>query len=157
MGDFFNPMEVQDVDSYENLPAGTYRVVVLDSEYKTTKKGDGKYMAVAFQVAGGRHDGRKLFTNFNIQNPNETAERIGKSEMKKFLASIGHTAPLKDENEFHRVIGGKTLAVDVEIEHGKDGRDRNRIKRFMPGAELPKSPSGHQASSGPMSESELPF
>ena len=153
MTNFFTPSEVEDTEDFAPIPDGTYRLLVLDSEYKATKAGTGHYMAVAFQVVGGKCDNRRLFSNFNLENPSEVATKIGRSEMKKFLAALGFTAPLKDENEFHRLVQGKTVAADVEIEVGKDGVKRNRVKRFILNAELPKT----QKSSGPMTDAELPF
>lgn len=124
---YFNANEVEIVkNDFEPLPNGNYTVLVDSSEEKLTKTGTGKYVKTTLQVIGGSHAGRKIFNNFNIQNQNEKAQQIGRSDFAKFLKAV-NTPQLKNLEE----VVGKTLVVTVATQKNKTtGEDQNVIKSF---------------------------
>lgn len=153
---FFDTPKEQSDNDFGPLPPGQYYAMVIDTDVKNTKKGDGKYVSVAFQITSGKHKGQRVFTNFNIENPNEKAVKIGRAQFKSFLASCGVTDPLHTEVDYQRKINNKMLMLDVIIETGKDGVNRNRVKKFS-SKELPVVPAVSQNVATKSDASEIPF
>ena len=72
-------VEVSDRGDFEVIPDGTEVVMkATEAELKKTKNGDGAYIAATFEVVKGEHANRKIWVNFNIQNPSDKAEKIGR-------------------------------------------------------------------------------
>lgn len=126
----FDPKTVEDNDSFSPLPEGDYKVAVLDGELKTTKAGNGTYVAMSFAVASGPHKDRRIFSNFNIENPSEKATQIGRAQFKRFLAALGIVEKVSIDPAFFRKLQNKTLLATVDHEVGQDGKTRERVRRF---------------------------
>lgn len=111
------------------LEAGDYRVICTNSEVKDTNSGTGKYIKIELTVNEGPASGMKIFHNFNIQNPNEQAQRIGLGQLKSFLKAGGHANPdlLKDVWE---LVNLECIAK-VKIEQSEYG-EQPRISYFKP-------------------------
>jgi hypothetical protein len=117
--------EAQEARSFSPLPDGNYPAIVTGSELKDTKAGNGKYLSLAFEVIDGEHKGRKLWTNINIQNPNPTAEKIGRSELANLCKAVGVLAPQTSE-ELHDIPVILTVRLD------KQDATRNAVKGYAP-------------------------
>ena len=119
----------------EALPPGQYRVLVESTAWKPTKAGTGHFAAIIFQVVQGQWQGKKLFANFNLDNPSEVATRIGKAEFKRFLMAIGVMTPIRDEHDMQRELVNKSCYVDVENELYQ-GEQQAKVKSYsaQPGA-----------------------
>lgn len=145
---YFNTPEVKEMD-FVPMPNAIYRVMVDSLEFKTTKAGTGKYVSAGFHVVEGDYENRKLFHNFNISNPNTTAENIGQSQFKKFLKAIGEdvTKGLDLTTDLKRLVDAVCYA-DVKSEKGSDGEVRNVVKSFhdqVPSGMATRAPSGQSA------------
>ena len=51
----FNANDVQPNNGFDPIPKGTYPAVAVNSEVKTTNKGDGKYLKIEFQRSEEPH------------------------------------------------------------------------------------------------------
>lgn len=108
------------------LPEGEYPVSIIDSDYKTTKSGNGHYVAIQFEVDDGEHQGRYLWSNYNIDNPNPQAQEIGEQQFAKLcLATLGKPS-CGDTDD----LIGKRCVVGVGFE--KNDATRNRVKYANP-------------------------
>lgn len=108
------------------LPDGEYDVVINDADYRQTKNGNGYYVSVEFQVIDGEHAGRKLWSNYNLVNPNAQAQEIGEQQFAKLcLATLGKLS-CSDTDE----LLDKTCTVGVGLE--KNDPTRNRVKYANP-------------------------
>lgn len=125
----FNTADVGD-DEYEVIQPGEYEAMIIDSEMKASKNGDGAYVQLKIQLKNGRI----LFERLNIQNKNEKAVEIAYRTLKKICEAVGKTS-IKDTSELHN----KRFTAVVEVEKGKpyekdgqmkDGRDQNTIKAY---------------------------
>lgn len=125
----FNTADVGD-DEFEVVQPGEYEAMIIESEMKATKSGDGAYVQLKVQLKNGRI----LFERLNIQNKNEKAVEIAYRTLKKICEAVGKTS-IKDTTELHN----KKMLVVVEVEKGKpyekdgqmkDGRDQNTIKAY---------------------------
>lgn len=139
---FFNTPQEQRA-KIEALPKGRYRVLISGSEGKASASG-GRYLSLIFDIIEGDFKGRKIWHNFNMQNANAEAVRIGKSDLKALLDAIGHVEPIEYENEFHKLIQDKVLVVEVKHEKDKrDGEIKSRVKDFISDAtDWGASPAG---------------
>lgn len=125
LGETFNTNELPRSDSYEPLPEGWYNVRISEADVQMTKAGTGRYIKLRLDVIGPTHEGRVLFTNLNINNPNPEAERIGRQQLGDVLRAIG-LAAIEDTDQ---LVGG-TLSVKAVIKAQEGYEPRNEIKRF---------------------------
>ena len=119
----FSPDE-HETASYDVLPAGDYLAIVKAMEEKTTKAGTGSYIAASFQIIDGPAQGRMVWGNFNVNNPNPKAEEIGRRELADLCRAVGVTPRSSDE------LLNIPLVLKVAVD--KDDPERNRIKGYRP-------------------------
>lgn len=118
---------------FEVMPKGEYTLKATDAELKTTKKGDGQYLSVTFEVVKGQYTGRKVWQNFNISNPNEKAEKIGREQVSGWARASGKPNA-KDSDELLE----RPFNCNLDIEKGTGGySDKNIIKSFVTGDSKP--------------------
>jgi len=98
------------------MPAGVYPVIMVASEMKATKHGDGQLLELRFQVCEGVHQGRLLWDRLNWNNPNEDTVRRGRGTLTTICNRLGVVDP-KDTAELH----DRPLQVQVALKpHWKD-------------------------------------
>lgn len=133
-------------NSYEPLPAGWYTATITGAELKATKAGTGQYIAIKYDIIGPTHQGRIVFGNLNIRNPNATAEEIGRQQLGEVMRAIG-LAKVQDTDE---LIGGQ-LSIKVSIRNSDQYGDQNEVKGFKaiagstPPAPVAKAAAGGKA------------
>jgi len=98
----FAPSETKSA-SFDIIPAGWYEAEITGSELKTTKAGDGTYIAVKFKIIEESHEGRLVWTNLNMENKSETAVRIGHSDLKSICEAVGFEGELEDTEDLHNI------------------------------------------------------
>lgn len=115
--------EKEEPSGFEALPKGDYVLVVVDGEMKDNKSGSGSHLELEMEVVDGDFAGRKLWVNYNIENANEVAQRIGRSELAALCKAVGIPRP-KDEAELRNIpfIGG--VIVD------RKDPSRNQIRTY---------------------------
>lgn len=87
---------------FDTMPKGRYLCVVSDSERVQTKAKDGYYDAFEFVVVSPKdYKNRKLWANFNIHNPSEEAQRIGREQFNSLADCLGLLGKVKDTKEMH--------------------------------------------------------
>jgi len=130
--------------SYEPLPAGWYTASITAAELKNTKAGTGQYIAIRYDIIGPTHQGRIVFGNLNIRNPNATAEGIGRQQLGEIMRAIG-IAKVADTDE---LIGGQ-LSIKIAIKVSEQYGDQNEVKAFKAIAgSTPPAPVAKAAASG---------
>lgn len=127
----------QSDSNYELVPAGWYNATITKAEIKPTKAGTGQYIAIRYDITGPSQQGRIIFEQLNIKNPNPKAEEIGRSTLGEIMRSIGLTRVTDTD----QLIGG-SLQIKVTVKES-DGQyeARNEAK-------------GHKAIAG--NSSQLP-
>jgi len=122
----FTAASVPSTSSFEALPAGDYPAIITGSEMKTTKAGDGTYLALTIEFQGNGASGRKHWHNLNIQNKNPKAVEISQKHLKEICDAIG-LAGVGDSSELHE----KPLVVKLGCKHDDySGEMRNDVKGF---------------------------
>lgn len=146
--------------SYDPIPDGEYVLKALDAEEKATSAGTGSYIKVKFEVVKGEYTGRLIWQNFNINNPSEKAQRIGRQQMVAWATACGKP----DADDTDKLLD-KPFSAAVSIEKGTGGySDSNRIKAFLfnqeaaPAKAAPKpAAKPAPAASAPASKSANPW
>lgn len=117
---------------YEALPAGKYQAVIVHSESKKTKLGDGQYLKLQIQIEGPTHAGRVVFDNLNLMNPSAKAVEIAKGTLSSICRAVNVMSP-SNSSELH----GKPLTVRIGCRE-YNGQVQNEVKGYGPA-----EPSGH--------------
>jgi len=137
IGKTFNVNEIPEQENnFDPLPAGWYTTVIAGAELKTTKAGNGQFISVRYDVTGPSHQGRVVFGNINISNPNPKAEEIGHQQFGSLLRAIGLTA-CEDTDQ---LIGGN-CEIKLTVTQSEQYGPGNDIKGFksMTGSIAPTS------------------
>ena len=122
-------------NNFEPLPAGWYTCVVNGAEIKNTKAGTGQYIAVRYDITGPTHQGRVVFGNLNIKNPNPKAEEIGRQQLGELMRAIGLTT-VQDTDQ---LIGGQ-LSIKLDVRESEQYGPSNDVKGYKAnGAAPPKA------------------
>lgn len=108
------------------LPSGWYEAEIVKSDIRNTKAGTGKYLALEFKVLEEKFEGRKLWTNLNLVNPNQTAVAIAEKELATICDAVGLSA-IEDSEELHNIPLGVKVAVRPETAQWPE---RNEIKGY---------------------------
>ena len=127
---------------YSVLPAGWYSATISGAEVKETKAGTGEYIAIKYSITGPTHQGRVIFGNLNIKNPNPKAEEIGRQQLGDIMRAIG----LARVTDTDQLIGG-SLVIKLDVKDDDKYGERNEVKGFkaVVGGALPSVLSAHIA------------
>ena len=114
-------IEVENTD-FSPLAPGKYDAIISAAAEKSTKAGTGKYLSVEFTVTSVQNEGRRVWLNLNLVNPNPVAVEIAQKELALLCKAIG-VMQVSDESQ----LVDKALTIKVTV----DG-DRNNVKGFFP-------------------------
>jgi hypothetical protein len=111
----------------EALPAGLYKVQIVDTDLVDSKSGDAEMIKVVYEVvADPQFEGRKIFDNIIIKHrASVDAVRIGKQKLNTICVLTG-TKSLKDTAQLH----GKNLSLLVTTRE-YNGALQNSIKKYL--------------------------
>ena len=131
--------------NFEPLPAGWYTASITGADIKNTKAGTGQYIAVKYTITGPSFQGRIVFGNLNIKNPNVKAEEIGRQQLGEIMRAIG----LAKVTDTDQLIGGN-ISIKLDVKRSEEYGDSNEVKGFkaiaggasaMPTASAPSAPT----------------
>ena len=143
----FNAHEVEPSVAFEPIPAGKYNAVIIDSEMKSTKSGNGNYLELTFEIIDGEYKDRKVWARLNINNPSAQAQKIAQSELSALCRAVNIMEP-KDSVDLHNL----PLEINVKCKKRDDTDEiSNEIKGYAAkGAGNNQAlPSGQQQTSAP--------
>lgn len=148
LGQEFKVGDVEPSQDFTPLPAGWYTATVANAELKATKAGTGEYISVRFDITGPTHEGRVVFANLNIRNPNPKAEEIGRQQLDQLMRSTG-LASVQDTDQ---LIGG-SCSIKLTVKHDEQYGDGNEVKGYkaIEGSSAPKAatPAAPKTNSAP--------
>ncbi|AIM40753.1 putative single stranded DNA annealing protein [Idiomarinaceae phage 1N2-2] len=149
----FNAEELpQSESNFEPLPAGWYNAHITGAELKDTKAGNGQYIAIRYDITGPTHEGRVVFGNLNIRNPNPKAEEIGHQQLGELMRAIG-IAKVTDTDQ---LIGGQ-CAIKLKVRKSEEYGDSNDVQGFKALSGGVKAPSAAPATSGAAASGKPPW
>lgn len=138
----FDPNAVEpDTGRPDPFPAGRVRFMVMNTDVKPTKSGNGSFLWMELEVQGGANDKRKWWDQITLANPNPQAVEIGQRQLSALCHSVGYLQALQNSDVLH----GRTGEADVDVEpagiaNGKSFPAKNVTKRYIvPGSEDAKA------------------
>jgi hypothetical protein len=137
-------------NDFQPIPPGEYPVEVKDACVKTTRKGNGAYVEIVFEVCGPDCNGRRLWFRCNIANPNPKAVEIGKEQ----LDSVRIAAGLVAMTDTDQLLGAQMTAKVIV-----DSENRNEVKyvkAYEAPRALPPAPPTMQAAPVPAPQQAPP-
>ena len=122
----FNASAVEITErTYGPLPAGEYEMMVIKSDTKTIKAGNGHYLELEMQVLSGDQSGRRHWERLNLDNPSKKTVEIAEEQLARLCAALG-LAQIEDSEELHDRPFIATVVID------KRDPTSNRIYDFKP-------------------------
>lgn len=112
--------------SFEPLPDGEYKVMIVESEEKRNKSDNGDILKLKLQVIEGEHNGRFVFDQLNLTNPSPKAEEIGQRQLKWLLKCCNVFNPKGPFDLLNKVV---IVEVGSEVYNDKP---KNIVKNYSP-------------------------
>lgn len=140
---------------WDPLPEGWYKAVIVNADVKDTKAGTGQYIAIRFDITGPTHEGRVVFTNINISNPNPKAVEIAQQQLSK-ITEIAGIAELSDTDQ----LIGEAMSIKLTIKSDPNYGDRNEVRGYKASGTKPSKASASPpwaAKSAEGLDDDIPF
>lgn len=128
--------------SYGPLPAGEYEAMIVKSETKTTKSGNGSYLELEMHVISGDHTGRRHWERLNLDNPSLQTVKIAEEQLARLCVALG-LDQVDDSEELH----DKPFVAEFAID--KKDATRNVIWGYRAISGAPVSPAKLAAPKAP--------
>lgn len=93
------------------VPEGWYIGMVVGSTMKQTKAKDGYFLEAEIKIVDGIHKDASITERFNINNKNETAQKIGCGQLKALCEAVG-VPVISDTTQLH----AKPFRIKVKVE-----------------------------------------
>lgn len=136
LGGNFDATQVQPSQAFDVLPAGKYKVHVVDSDMKPTKNGDGQYLWLELDIVDGPHQGRKLWDRLNIVNSNAQAVEIAQRQLSALCHATGKLN-VSDSQELHFI----PVIATVRVRAASGGYDAsNEIRGYEAAGAVAQAP-----------------
>jgi len=126
----FVPENEGELDSFDPVPQGQYRVMITQSEQKNNSKGTGTILEIFHEIIEGEYKGKRIRNVINLDNPNLTSVEIGRKQLADLCRKISVTRPQGPQDLLNKVV-----IVDTDVESYKDsnGNEKfsNRVKSYI--------------------------
>lgn len=145
LGNQFDANNVEPSTPRDPVPPGDYLAQIAWSEFKTTKKGDGQYLELEFEVLEPEEfAGRKFWDRLNLDNPNAKAVEIAERTLSAICRAAG-VMQVEDSEQLHEI----PMVVKLDIE-GPDEQKRvnQRVKGYKAAGEAPVGAAGSAPAQG---------
>ena len=146
LGQTYAVKDIPEQDSFDPIPAGWYNARITEAEVKSTKAGTGSYIKVRYDITGPTHQGRVIYGNINLSNPNQQAEQIGIQQLGSLARAIGLEVISDSDQLINRDV---QIKLSVKKDTSGQYNDSNDVKGFkaVDGA-MPSMPTGGAAPTG---------
>lgn len=108
--------------SFEDVPAGDYKVALAASEMKENKNGSGSHLQLTFTILEGQFKNRKLFDRLNILHSNPTAVQLAHDKLYSLCLAVGIPEIVRTE-QLHNI------PLMLRYGEGRDGRPE--VKTYL--------------------------
>lgn len=123
----FNAEKVAPQQPLDTLPPGDYTAVIVESDKKPTKNGEGAYIELKMQIVEGQFKNRYQWDRLNLWNKSEQAVSIAQSTLSAICHAVGVLQP-RDTSQLH----GKPLTISVGTRKNQENELINTIKGYKP-------------------------
>lgn len=132
---YYDPNQHEpDTGRPDPFPDGRYRFMVLATDVKRTRAGDGSFLVIEHEVQGGPYDRRKFFNQITLENPNVQAVEIGQRQLSALCHAVGFLQALTDSDALHGRSGEVEIGTEEESfdkTTGKRYPAKNVVKRYV--------------------------
>ena len=137
----FNASTVPPETPMEAIPAGWYKVVMMESEIKPTSSGNGSYLQVGLRILEGPFVGKKLIDRMNLNNPNPVAVSIAQGRLSAYCHATG-VIQCADSMQLHNI----PIQVKVSVKTDPTGQyspsnEIKAVKHINESVEMPSTPA----------------
>ena len=152
-GRTYNSSELPESRSFDPLPDGWYTATITAADVKQTRAGTGEYIALRYDILGPTHQGRVVFGNLNVVNPNPKAEEIGLAQLNDIMRAVG-LASVSDSDE----LVGATMQIKLATEKSEQYGDKNKVTahKAVDGSSMPVA-NGTTQQAAPKPAGKLPW
>ncbi len=132
----FDASAVEPAAPFELLPPGRYSVQIVQSEMRATRAGNGQYLWLEMDVIEGPHQGRKIWDQLNLVNPNQQTVEIAQRTLSAICHAVGQMQ-VTDSEQLHFRPMQVTLAVEPDSRDKQkpieEQRKQNKVKGYVGG------------------------
>ena len=121
----FNAGDYDPTDEFEPLPAGEYLTMMTEASLDNTKAG-GRMVKLTYTVMEGQYEGRKLWSQHNIENRSPRAEEIGRKELSRIAHAIGQPMISDTDQLLNQVV-----RIRVVIKNDPGYGPKNEVKKWI--------------------------
>ena len=114
LGGTFDANQVEPQAAYSPIPAGDYRVQIVNSEMQENSQKTGSYLKLELEIIDGDQQGRKLIDRLNLDNQNATAVEIAQRTLSAICHAVG-VLTVQDSEELHMI----PMVAKVKVEPGR--------------------------------------
>lgn len=125
----FDATNVPTDSPFETIDPGEYQAHIIGSEVKETKNGKGHFLQLELEILDGKHAGRKLYDNLNIDNPNQTAVEIATRTLSAVCHATGKLQVV-DSIELHEIP--MLIKVGIKKDKSSQYEPQNKINSYKP-------------------------
>lgn len=140
LGQTYQVKDIPEQEGFEPIPAGWYNARITETEVKSTKAGNGSYIKIRYDIIGPSHQGRVIYGNINLSNPNQQAEQIGIQQLGSLTRAIGIDV-ISDSDQ----LINAEIQIKLSVKKDTTGQynDSNDVKGFkaIDGFMPPMSPT----------------
>jgi len=131
----FDANTVEPAAPLELLPPGRYVAQIVQSEMRATKTGNGQLLWLELDVIEGPHQGRKIWDQLNLVNPNQQTVEIAQRALSAICHAVGQLL-VNDSEQLHLRLLQVTLAVEPDSRDKhlapQEQRKQNKVKGYAP-------------------------
>lgn len=134
------------LNDFSMIPAGTYASMVISSEYKPMKDGQGHRLAIMHKIIEGEFTGRTLPDGFNLNHPNPMTVELANKALNT-LCKACNKVGVQDSEELHGI------KIMITVDCDEDSPYPNHVTFYEPYQEpafkwAKDTPVGNGTSSG---------
>ena len=121
----FNAEDFDPQSDFAPIPAGEYLVMVISSETKPAKSGQGFYLQMILQVLDGAYKNRLVFDRINTQNTNPITQNIGRRDLFELCHAV-NVLRISNSEQLHNIPFIARLVVTKSEQYG----DGNEVEAY---------------------------
>lgn len=132
LGMSFNAETVEPSSPRVLLPAGDYKVQIINSEMKPTKDGEGQFLWLEMDILDGEFVGKKVYDRLNLINRSQDAADIAQRTLSQICRAVG-VMKISNSEPLHFKPMIATVGVQAgRTVNGKTYDPSNQVKGYAP-------------------------
>jgi len=150
LGQTFDANNVAPSADISPVPSGEYVAIIVDSDMKPTKSGNGQYLELVHELVDGPFRGRKVWGRLNLSNPNAKTVQIAQEQLSSICHATG-VMQVQDSQQLHN----RPLVIRVEFvpadgqQRQRDGNEIKAWKRYEGAGATPPAASAQPTAAAP--------